>query len=126
MRQDVTFVADSRKLAGHLYLPEGRSAGEKLPAVVVIGASSGTKEQTPATYSERLVQLGYAALALDHSTYGQSQGTPRNDENPFAKSEDVKSAVTFLTDRDEIDADRIGAVGVCAGGGFAPYTAVAD
>jgi len=126
MREDVTFSSDGRKLAGHLYLPGDRTSAEKLPAVVVVGASSGTKEQTPAVYSQRLVARGYAALAFDHSTYGESEGTPRSDENPFAKSEDIKNAVTYLTGRDEIDTDRIAAVGVCGGGGFAPYTAVAD
>ncbi|HET6291975.1 MAG TPA: alpha/beta hydrolase [Kribbella sp.] len=126
MREDVTFSSDGRKLAGHLYLPGDRTSAEKLPAVVVVGASSGTKEQTPAVYSQRLVARGYAALAFDHSTYGESEGAPRSDENPFAKSEDIKNAVTYLTGRDEIDADRIAAVGVCGGGGFAPYTAVAD
>jgi uncharacterized protein len=126
MREDVTFSSDGRKLAGRLYLPEDRTATQKLPAVVVVGASSGTKEQTPAVYSQRLVALGYAALAFDHSTYGESEGVPRSDENPFAKSEDIKNAVTYLTGRDEIDTDRIATVGVCGGGGFAPYTAVAD
>src|ERR1700731_4286203 len=114
MRQDITFLSDGRKLACHLYLPDDRSAAERLPAVVVVGASSGTKEQTPATYSGRLAGLGYAALAFDHSSYGQSEGTPRSDENPFAKSEDIKNAVTFLTGRAEVDAARVAAVG---GGG---------
>jgi fermentation-respiration switch protein FrsA (DUF1100 family) len=126
MREDMTFLSDGRKLAAHLYVPDDRPAVERLPAVVVVGASSGTKEQTPATYSRRLASLGYAALAFDHSSYGQSEGTPRSDENPFAKSEDIKNAVTFLTGRDEVDAARIAAVGVCGGGGFAAYTAVAD
>jgi fermentation-respiration switch protein FrsA (DUF1100 family) len=126
MREDITFVSDGRKLVGHLYLPEDRSAAEKLPAVVVVGASSGTKEQTPAVYARHLVESGYAALAFDHSSYGESEGTPRSDENPFAKSEDIKNAVTFLIGRAEVDANRIAAVGVCGGGGFAPYTAVAD
>jgi hypothetical protein len=126
MRQDITFLSDGRKLAGHLYLPEDRSADQRRPAVVVVGASSGTKEQTPAEYSLRLVGLGYVALAFDHSTYGESDGTPRSDENPFAKSEDIKNAVTFLGGRAEADPARIAALGVCGGGGFVPYTAVAD
>ncbi|MDX6546537.1 MAG: uncharacterized protein QOG33_87 [Gaiellales bacterium] len=126
MRDDIFFLSDGRKLVGHLYLPEARIANEPLPAVVVIGASSGTKEQTPAVYGPRLADRGYAALTFDHTSYGQSEGTPRSDENPFAKSEDIKSAVTYLTGRPEIDANRIAAVGVCGGGGFAPYTAVAD
>jgi fermentation-respiration switch protein FrsA (DUF1100 family) len=126
MRQDISFLSDERKLVGHLYLPDDRPADQRRPAVVVVGASSGTKEQTPAEYARRLVRLGYVALAFDHSSYGESDGTPRSDENPFAKSEDIKNAVTFLTSREEVDRGRIAALGICGGGGFAPYTAVAD
>ncbi|SDT45381.1 alpha/beta hydrolase [Bradyrhizobium canariense] len=126
MRKDISFLSDGRKLVGHLYLPDGDLGQAKPPAVIVVGASSGTKGQTPTVYSERLVQLGYAALIFDHSTYGESEGAPRCDEDPFAKSEDIKWAVTFLAGCSEVDPGRIGAVGVCGGGGFVPYTAVAD
>jgi fermentation-respiration switch protein FrsA (DUF1100 family) len=126
MREDISFLSDGRKLRGHLYVPDDRILSERLAAVVVVGASSGTKEQTPAAYGTRLTELGYAALAFDHTSYGESEGIPRSDENPFTKSEDIKNAVTYLTTRGEIDANRIAAVGVCGGGGFAPYTAVVD
>jgi fermentation-respiration switch protein FrsA (DUF1100 family) len=126
MREDISFLSDGHKLAGHLYVPDDHVVGEPLPAVVVVGASSGTKEQTPAVYGAGLMQRGYAVLAFDHTSYGHSEGSPRSDENPFAKSEDIKSAVTYLTGRDDIDANRIAVVGVCGGGGYAPYTAVAD
>lgn len=126
MREDITFLSDGRKLVGHLYLPDERRDEEPVPAVVVVGAASGTKDQSPAAYSRRLMGLGYAALAFDHSTYGDSEGLPRCDENPFAKSEDIKNAVTFLVGRPEVDAARVAAVGVCGGGGYVPYTAVAD
>jgi hypothetical protein len=82
--------------------------------------------QVPTIYAERLAELGYAALAFDHSSYGESEGGPRSDEDPFAKIEDVKNAVTFLAGHDKINAARLAAVGVCAGGGYAPAAAVAD
>ncbi|MEV6512195.1 alpha/beta hydrolase [Streptomyces sp. NPDC051642] len=126
MRQDIGFRSDGRHLLGHLYLPDEHTVGERLPAVVVVGPASSTKGQVPAVYAERLSALGYAALAFDHTSYGESEGYPRSDEDPFAKIEDVKNAVTFLTSRAEVDAARIAAVGVCAGGGYAPAAAVAD
>ncbi|PVE09921.1 alpha/beta hydrolase [Streptomyces scopuliridis] len=124
MRIDITFDSHGNRLAGHLYLPEGRTGA--VPGVVVVGAASGTKEQSPAAYGARLAELGYAALAFDHTSYGDSEGLPRFDEDPYAKSEDIKNAVTFLVGRDEVDRERIGAVGVCGGGGYVPYAAVAD
>ncbi|MGW3625710.1 alpha/beta hydrolase [Streptomyces sp. NPDC000880] len=126
MRQDVTFASHGNQLVGHLYLPDELHAGERVPAVVVVGPASGTKGQAPAVYATRLAALGYAALAFDHTSYGESPGFPRTDEDPFAKIEDIKGAVTFLTGRPEVDGDRIAAIGVCAGGGYAPAAAVTD
>jgi uncharacterized protein len=126
MRQDVTFTSNGNQLLGSLYLPGELADGERLAAVVVVGPASSTKGQVPAVYAARLSELGYAALAFDHVSYGESAGFPRADEDPFAKIEDVKSAVTFLAGRPEVDTGRIAAVGVCAGGGYAPAAAVAD
>jgi fermentation-respiration switch protein FrsA (DUF1100 family) len=126
MREDISFRSNGLLLLGHLYLPDHLAAGEKLPAVVVVGPASGTKGQVAAVYGQRLSELGYAAIAFDHTSYGQSEGTPRSDEDPFTKIEDIKGATTFLARRPEVDAARIAAVGVCAGGGYAPAAAVAD
>lgn len=126
MRTDVTFESNGSRLLGYLFLPEGLAPGQKVPAVVVVGPASSTKGQVPTIYAERLQALGYAALAFDHSSYGESEGFPRSDEDPFAKIEDVKNAVTFLTRRPEVDTERIATVGVCAGGGYAPAAAVTD
>jgi fermentation-respiration switch protein FrsA (DUF1100 family) len=126
MRRDISFRSDGSLLLGHLYLPDQFAAGERLPAVVVVGPASSTKGQVPAIYSQCLSELGYAAVAFDHTSYGESEGTPRTDEDPFTKIENVKWAVTFLTQCPEVDSERIAAVGVCAGGGYAPAAAVGD
>jgi hypothetical protein len=126
MREDISFRSNGCLLLGHLYLPDQLAAGERLPAVVVVGPASGTKGQVAAVYGQCLSELGYAAIAFDHTSYGESEGTPRSDEDPFTKIEDIKGATTFLARRPEVDATRIAAVGVCAGGGYAPAAAVAD
>ena len=126
MRQDITFMSNGNHIVGQLHLPGETQSGERLPGVVVVGPASSVKGQVPTIYAERLAELGYAALAFDHSTYGESEGWPRSDEDPFAKIEDVKNAVTFLAGHDRVDPDRLAAVGVCAGGGYGPAAAVAD
>lgn len=124
MRREISFFSGANQLVGDLFLPD--SGHGKHPAIVLVGAASGTRRQTPTVYAERFVELGYAVLIFDHTSYGDSEGTPRSDEDPFVKSEDIKWAVTFLEGCDEVDAGRIGAVGVCGGGGFVTYTAVSD
>ena len=126
MRQDVTFTSNGNRIVGELHLPGETASRERVPGVVVVGPASSVKGQVPTIYAERLAELGYAALVFDHSTYGDSEGWPRSDEDPFAKIEDIKNAVTLLAGHHRIDADRLAAVGVCAGGGYVPAAAVAD
>lgn len=122
----VSFQSSGLALAGNLHLPENYNSGEQLPAIVTVTPWGGIKEQTAGNYARRLSEQGFVTLAFDHRSYGESEGSPRFDEDPFNKVEDIKSAVTFLTGRPEVDPERIGIVGVCAGGGYAPYAAATD
>jgi fermentation-respiration switch protein FrsA (DUF1100 family) len=125
MRTDVTFTSAGLKIAGHLYVPDSGSAGP-LPALVIGHPGTGVKEQAAGVYAERLSREGYITLAFDAAHQGESQGEPRGLEDPGQRVEDIKAAASFLTTRDEVDPDRIGAVGICASGGYLLTAAAAD
>lgn len=126
MRHDVRFPGGDSTLAGHLYVPEGIEPGERRSAVVVVAPGSGIKEQASGRYAKELSDRGLIALAFDHRSYGESEGYPRYDEDPYSKVDDIKHAVSFLGNRAEVDANGIGTMGICGGGGYAPYAAATD
>ena len=121
----VQFNSGDTNVVGNLYLPATSVKGQK-PAVVVVGPQSSVKEQVPAVYAQQLASQGFVALTFDHRTFGESGGEPRQFENPNLKVEDIQKAVTFLRTLPEVQADAIGLLGVCSGGGYTARAAALD
>ncbi len=114
----VFFLKYDMKIAGLLFLPKDFDETKKYPAIVVTHPGGGCKEQCPSLYAWNLAQKGHVALAFDASHQGGSEGLPRYVEDPFSRVEDIRSAVDFLTTLPCVDRERIGAMGICAGGGY--------
>jgi hypothetical protein len=125
-RKPVSFKNQTIKMAGVLFMPAQKDPGKKYPAIVVVHPGGGSKEQTASLYAFRLAQQGYVALAYDASHHGESGGEPRLLEDPTARVEDVRSAVDYFTTLPFVDRDRIAALGICAGGGYAINATMTD
>lgn len=121
---EVTFMSDGLQLAGHLRVPS--RAPDALPGLVFTGPLTGVKEQVTGHYAEALAAAGYVTLAFDHRNFGASDGGPRQHEDPAGKLGDLRDALTWLASRPEVDANRLGCVGVCFGGGYALRFAAFD
>jgi fermentation-respiration switch protein FrsA (DUF1100 family) len=118
MKKSVTFKNNILNMAGNLYLPEGFDENKKYPAIVSVHPGGGVKEQTAGLYAQKLSNNGFVALAFDASCQGESEGEPRLLEDPNARVEDVRCAVDYLTTLPYVDQEKIGTLGICAGGGY--------
>lgn len=111
-------------LAADLYMPKG--AEGKLPAIAVSGPFGAVKEQSSGLYAQAMAERGFLTIAFDPSFTGESGGTPRNVASPDINTEDFQAAVDYLSVQDNVDADKIGIIGICGWGGMALNAAALD
>ena len=116
-RFGMTLVAD-------LYKPKGATG--RLAAIAVSGPFGAVKEQSSGLYAQTLAERGFLTIAFDPSYTGESTGTPRYVASPDINTEDFQAAVDYLISRDDVDAERIGILGVCGWGGLAINAAAID
>lgn len=114
----VTYTLHGLKIAANVYTPAGYEATKKYPAIVVAHPNGGVKEQVAGLYAQRLAEKGYITIAADASYQGSSEGTPRNVDKPQFRMEDIHGMVDYISRYPGVDADRIGALGICGGGGY--------
>lgn len=101
------------------------ACGSPTAAVVITGPLTSVKEQAAGVYAAALAGRGFAALAFDHRTFGQSEGMPRQLEDPPGKVADISAAVSELQAAERLAGRPVVALGVCAGSGYMAR-AVAD
>jgi len=115
--ENVEFFSDGIILRGFLRLPDQPAPGGGYPALVHgpgwLGLASANNY---VRWHEGLTTAGYAVLAFDYRGFGDSEGE-RGWVRPEWQLEDILNAVTYLTTRTEIDANRLGAYGMGGTGG---------
>ena len=125
MREDVEFRAeDGVPLRGWLYRPDEGSG--PFPAVVMAHGFSATKEMYLDAFAEVFAASGLAVLVYDNRNLGASGGEPRGEIDPWQQIRDYRTAITWLSLRDDIDADRIGVWGSSYSGGHVLVVAAQD
>lgn len=122
----VTFMNNDITMAGNVYFPTDFNETSKHPTIVVVHPGGGVKEQTAGLYALKLAGEGFVTLAFDASHQGSSGGMPRFLDDPMKRVTDFYSAVDYLTSLPYVDADRIGALGVCAGSGIAVKSSMTE
>lgn len=122
----VTYRLNGIEIAANVYTPADYDPDGSYPAIVVAHPNGGVKEQVAGLYAQRLAEQGYITIAADAAYQGASGGTPRNIDIPSNRIEDIHGMADFITQYDGIDADRLGLLGLCGGGGYSLKAAQTD
>jgi len=119
MIKRVSFKNKDIEVVGNIHLPPDFEEAGAYPAIVIATPGSSVKEQIGAIYAKRLSAHGFIALTFDPSYQGESGGEPRDLEDTAVRVEDIQCSVDHLTTLAYVDEERIGLLGICAGGGYA-------
>ncbi|KAL1876688.1 hypothetical protein Plec18167_005096 [Paecilomyces lecythidis] len=113
--------------AADIYFPSDFDEKKKYPAVVSAHPIGSCKEQTSGNvYGKALAEAGFVVVAFDASFQGASGGAPRFVENPELRVSDFRYVVDYIQTLPYVDAERIGVLGICGGGGYAINATMTD
>ncbi|MBN1187833.1 MAG: alpha/beta hydrolase [Bacteroidales bacterium] len=114
----VSYKLNGIDIAANVYTPANYDPGNSYPAIVVAHPNGGVKEQVAGLYAQRLAELGFITIAADASYQGASGGEPRNVDKPANRIEDIRGMADYITQYEGVDSERLGALGICGGGGY--------
>lgn len=122
----VRYKLHGLEIVANVYTPANYNENRKYPALVVAHPNGGIKEQVAGLYAQRLAEQGYITIAMDAAYQGGSGGDPRSVDKPQFRIEDIHGAADFITRYPGVDAERLGLLGICGGGGYSLSAAKTD
>ena len=122
----VSYKLNGIEISANVYTPANYDPSKSYAAVVVAHPNGGVKEQVAGLYAQLLAEKGYITIAADASYQGASGGEPRNVDKPANRIEDIRGMADFITHYAGVDANRLGLLGICGGGGYSLKAAQTD
>jgi uncharacterized protein len=122
----VAYKLNGIDIAANVYTPANFDTTKSYPALVVAHPNGGVKEQVAGLYAQRLAELGFIAIVADAAYQGASGGMPRNVDKPQFRIEDIRGMADFITQYKGANADSLGLLGICGGGGYSLKAAQTD
>jgi uncharacterized protein len=125
MRKDVAFrTEDGITLRGWHYVPEERRG--KVPTIVMAHGFSAVKEMYLDRFAKAFATAGFASIVFDNRNFSASDGTPRQEVDPWQQVRDYRDAITNTEALEETDPERIGIWGTSYSGGHVLVVGAVD
>lgn len=125
MRRDIEFKTENGvTLSGWHYVPDERRG--KVPTIVMAHGFSAVKEMYLDRFAEAFAAAGFASIVFDNRNFGASDGTPRQEVDPWQQVHDYRDAITYAETLEETDPERIGIWGTSYSGGHVLVVGAVD
>jgi len=122
--QQVRFPSEGQSCAATLYLPP--PSQRPSPGLVMGNGFANVRQMYLPIYAEAFATAGLAVLVIDYRFLGDSEGQPRQQVLPESQCDDLRNALTWLSDRQEVDHDRLALHGTSFAGGHVLRIAAYD
>lgn len=124
----ISYMANGVTVAANVYTPAGWSEADNrtYAAITVAHPNGGVKEQVSGLYAQKLAEAGFVTIACDAAFQGASGGEPHFTDIPACRIEDVRRMADHISAFPGVDPTRIGALGICGGGGYTLGAAQSD
>jgi len=114
----INYQLNGLKIAANVYTPANYEPTKQYPALTVAHPNGGVKEQVAGLFAQKLAENGYIAITADAAYQGGSEGQPRMVDHPANRVEDIHGMADALSLFPGVDYNRMGAFGICGGGGY--------
>lgn len=122
--KQVRFPSEGQSCAATLYLPP--PSDRPSPGLVMGNGFANVRQMYLPAYAEAFATAGLAVLVIDYRFLGESDGQPRQQVLPECQCDDLRNALTWLSDRREVDQDRLALHGTSFAGGHVLRIAAYD
>jgi fermentation-respiration switch protein FrsA (DUF1100 family) len=124
-RSNVQFTTDNNvTLRGWFYSPTNND--KKIPCIIMTHGFSALKEHYLDKFARQFAENGMCVLVYDNRSFGESDGTPRFEVDPVVQIRDLRNAITYVQQRNEVDQGKIGLWGTSFSGGIVLVVSAID
>jgi uncharacterized protein len=123
--RSVSFFSEGIRLAGDLFLPDGRGPGERRAGILLCHGYTGVRSLYLPDIARVLAAAGYVVMTFDYKGWGDSEG-PKSRLAPYSRVADAQAALTWLAAQETVDAERLGIYGTSYGGATVVWVAATD
>jgi len=128
MIKPVAFTNQGQQLIGILHVPDDLKSGKKVPGIAMFHGFTGQKSEAHRLFvyvATALCRAGYVVLRFDFRGSGDSDGEFEDMTVPEEVSDAVQ-ALAFLSERESVNSEMMGVIGLSMGGRVAAILASKD